>query len=118
MPKIPDQPADGGLAALISRRAELQKIVAVREAAEVELRALDAQIDKAEAPQPDPIMAAALKTIADHHLDKADADAVVRAVRAAQFPALVAQQRDREARAKRAAIDASIADDGEPNEDL
>jgi hypothetical protein len=112
-----DETSESERAALIARRDELQKLQAAGKAAEAELRAIDAEIAKANEPQPDPLMTAALKTIADLHLDKADADAVIRAVRASQFPALVAQQRDQAARAKRAAVDASIADDdGEPDE--
>ena len=94
------------------RRLELLAIAQAGRDAEVELKALEnADIDKADEPQPDPYMVETLRAIEQHHLNAADARAVIRAHMAAQFPALVAQQRDRAARAKRSAVDASIADD-------
>lgn len=100
-----------------ARRVELQKIAQAGKAAESELRALDAEIAKADEPQPDPIMTATLRAIEQHHLNEANARAVLRAQMAAQFPALVARQRDKAARAKRSAVDAAIAGDGEPDDE-
>jgi hypothetical protein len=104
--------------ALIARRDELGKIALAGKDAEAQLRTIDAEIDKAHEPQPDPHTVETLRVIEQHRLNDVDADAFKRGREMAQFPALVAQQRDRDVRAKRAAIDESIADNGERDADL
>jgi hypothetical protein len=71
-------------AALAARRAELEATMAAGKAAEVELRALDAEIDKADDELlSHPIMVATRKAIEEHHLSDADARAVLRTQRTA-----------------------------------
>jgi hypothetical protein len=96
-----DKTSESAHAALIARRDELKAIEAAGRTAEAERKALDAEIEKADAPQPDPYTAETLRMIEQHHLNEADADAFIRARKMAQFPALVAEQRDRKLRAAR-----------------
>jgi hypothetical protein len=98
-----------------ARRDELKAIEQAGRDAEAELRAIDAEIEKADAAlEAHPTMIATRRVIAEHHLNAAAADAVIRGQKAALFGSLLAQQRDQDARAKRSAVDASIAE-GEPD---
>jgi hypothetical protein len=97
-----NQSGDDALAALIARRAELQKIEQAGRDAELELKALDVELAKADEPQPDPYTAETMRVIEEHRLNDVDAEAFKRGRAAAQFPALVApaarQERQGDAR--------------------
>jgi hypothetical protein len=83
----------------------LQKIEQAGRDAEAELRAIDAEIDKADdALEAHPLMVATLQAIADHHLSDADAHAVIRAQKAALFGLLLTQRRDQAVRTARPKI--------------